>query len=146
MTHTNAEIAAFIDANKTRAGWWEILCEKGHATEIKPYLTYPNYCRRCGYNYQNEECSKGDYTGPDFAADAIACFKELEPPLLAMDAHVHRYNHKDGSCVVWMGEWISDPDPLKDNPYSAAVSTAFSWAMDNQPEALRRACEEVNHD
>lgn len=117
MPKTNAEIAAFRDTNKTRAGWWDQGWELVDGDWV---LLYSNY------------------TGPDFATDDIACFKELEPPLLAMGFSIYKEKHA-GTII----EYPTTSDPSFSGTYAAAVTAAFSWAMDNQPEALRRACEEV---
>lgn len=132
MPKTNAEIAAFRDTNKTRAGWWVAFRQ----------------CPKCSKDVFSCPCPVDvvrrllpmawDYTGPDFAKDDIACFKELEPPLLAMGFSIYKEKHA-GTII----EYPTTSDPSFSGTYAAAVTAAFSWAMDNQPEALRRACEEV---
>ena len=89
---------------------------------------------------------------PAFDTDDLAAFQNLRGPLLAMGC-VTISEQKEGAWVEYADEpseaepWLTyhhiapaddDGAPL---PYAAALSAAFLWAMDNQPEALRRACE-----
>ena len=121
MTHTNAEIAAFLDPNKTRAEWWH---KNAHW---------------CITRERWVEIGEPCLSLPNFAKDGTACFKELRPVLLAMGCEILERNESRGTAVKLVdGRCAGFADH-----YSAAVTAAFSWAMDNQKEALRRACEEV---
>ena len=135
MPKTNAEIAAFRDPNKTRAGWWQYTCPRC-TSELGYYDGFLCPSKNCHLSLHTIDNPVERYTGPDFATDPIACFKELEPPLLAMGALILR--SKAENRIAMTGLYAESF-----NTYSAAVTTAFSWAIGNQPEGLRRACEEV---
>jgi hypothetical protein len=85
------------------------------------------------------------YTGPDFAADALACFTHLRGPLRAMGLWI--VDDGEISCVSVCRSNTEDEveDVSSHSTYASAVSAAFLWAMDNQPDALRRACDSLNN-
>lgn len=143
MPTDNERIAEFLDPERKQRRWWGRGDQCPKCKVIHPSVgTW--FCVACGHSQKcadrfpvAERC-----TPPNFTND-LACFTHLRGPLLAMGCCIG-----DSPCVG-TAVWLSDTGPeITDNAsiysYAAAVSAAFLWAMDNQGEALRRACEEVD--
>lgn len=114
---TNEQLAQLRDPERRMPGWWD-----WH-----------------GQHYGGKRMQVALFTGPDWHADDLACFRDWRPVLLAAgwavyDGALDCYALDEDGCIQ---------APPRPTTYRAAILAAVAWLAEHEPELLREAIARV---
>lgn len=162
---TNRDLAELRDPERKQAGWWshivDLLCDY-----CSPVLRatpneecdWKHKCAKCGVEKWADELveqpidvNRAVFTGPDWHADDLACFRDWRPVLLAAGCDI--WHHEKRTCVrygpsdVAVDGWgiiaCSTLNPDGEGHYRAAILAAVAWLAGHKPKLLRDAIARV---
>ena len=135
---TNQDLAELRDPEHRQAGWWRDKCPSCGILGNPKANTMDHH----------DDCIGGApcvlFTGPDWHADDLACFRDWRPVLLATGYCIYSDSHGFTRVFKQGYQWFGDQTiGTGRNSYRAAILAAVAWLAEHKPALLREAIARV---